>query len=215
MPSSDSTSRQTGLQMIWVWVKIKPPGYGPQVLVHVSIYQGNLFFWYFFLTHSHFVSPPRCGSLLLQGAGRFAGSEKGRSEYPLDALNRLPGGCLDIASSPDIRSGRRLSVSFFFFAKTLSLCNEPATPGALPQAQRRAMVAAFYLTHHSGMGCSFVLEAPRVGLCRTCSSLACCMACLKQQSPRPTSTGHRGFCLVVGLGWRLSAQAFSQLRQRG
>ena len=29
--------------MIWVWVKIKPPGVGPQVLVHVSTYQGS--FW--------------------------------------------------------------------------------------------------------------------------------------------------------------------------
>ena len=28
---------------IWVWVKIKLPGYGPQVSVHVSIYQGS--FW--------------------------------------------------------------------------------------------------------------------------------------------------------------------------
>ena len=26
----------------WVWVKIKPPGIGPQVLVHVSIYQGSI-----------------------------------------------------------------------------------------------------------------------------------------------------------------------------
>ena len=28
---------------IWVWVNIKPPGYGPQILVHLSIYQGNPF----------------------------------------------------------------------------------------------------------------------------------------------------------------------------
>ena len=28
---------------IWVWVKIKPPGIGPQVLVLGSIYQGNPF----------------------------------------------------------------------------------------------------------------------------------------------------------------------------
>ena len=27
----------------WVWVKIKPLGIGPQVLVHDSIYQGNPF----------------------------------------------------------------------------------------------------------------------------------------------------------------------------
>ena len=27
---------------IWVWVKIKPPGIGPQVLVHASIYQGSI-----------------------------------------------------------------------------------------------------------------------------------------------------------------------------
>ena len=35
----------------WVWIKIKPPGYGPQILVHVSICQGSL--WgYPILTHS-------------------------------------------------------------------------------------------------------------------------------------------------------------------
>ena len=28
---------------MWVWVKIKPPGIGPQVLVHVCIYQGVFF----------------------------------------------------------------------------------------------------------------------------------------------------------------------------
>ena len=28
---------------MWLWVKIKPPGYGLQVLVHVSIYPGNPF----------------------------------------------------------------------------------------------------------------------------------------------------------------------------
>ena len=33
----------------WVWVKIKPPGIGPQVLVHVSIFEGSI--WG---THSHF-----------------------------------------------------------------------------------------------------------------------------------------------------------------
>ena len=27
----------------WVWVKIKPPGIGPQVLVFGSIYQGKPF----------------------------------------------------------------------------------------------------------------------------------------------------------------------------
>ena len=32
-----------GDQPIWAWVKIEPPGYGPQVLVHASIYQGNPF----------------------------------------------------------------------------------------------------------------------------------------------------------------------------
>ena len=30
----------------WVWVKIKPPGYGPQVLVFGSIYQGKPFWGY-------------------------------------------------------------------------------------------------------------------------------------------------------------------------
>ena len=45
---------------IWVWVKIKAPGYGPQVLVlHVSVCQGailstfSFLFFSFFLTHSH------------------------------------------------------------------------------------------------------------------------------------------------------------------
>ena len=36
-----------------VWVKIKPPGIGPQVLVVGSIYQGLRHFGYPFLTHSH------------------------------------------------------------------------------------------------------------------------------------------------------------------
>ena len=33
----------------WVWVKIKPPGYGPQVevVVEVSIYQGSILGTYF------------------------------------------------------------------------------------------------------------------------------------------------------------------------
>ena len=31
---------------MWVWVKIKPPGIGPRVLVHVSTYQGNPFWVY-------------------------------------------------------------------------------------------------------------------------------------------------------------------------
>ena len=29
------------------WVKIEPPGIGPQVLVHVSIYQGSILGTYF------------------------------------------------------------------------------------------------------------------------------------------------------------------------
>ena len=33
----------TMLEEIWVWVKIKPPGYGPQVFVFGSIYQGKPF----------------------------------------------------------------------------------------------------------------------------------------------------------------------------
>ena len=33
---------RTAFEFIWVWVKIKAPGYGPQVLVHVSTCQGNL-----------------------------------------------------------------------------------------------------------------------------------------------------------------------------
>ena len=28
---------------LWVWVKVKPAGYGPQTVVHVSIYQGKPF----------------------------------------------------------------------------------------------------------------------------------------------------------------------------
>ena len=32
-----------GSGVIWVWVKIKPLGIGPQVLVHVSICQGKPF----------------------------------------------------------------------------------------------------------------------------------------------------------------------------
>ena len=35
---------------IWVWVKVEPPGIGPQVLVHVSTYEGSL--GTYFLTHS-------------------------------------------------------------------------------------------------------------------------------------------------------------------
>ena len=30
-----------------VWVEIQPPGYGPQVLVHVSIYQGAILGTYY------------------------------------------------------------------------------------------------------------------------------------------------------------------------
>ena len=43
--------------MVWyggygmVWAKIKPPGSGPQVLVHVSIYQGNPFWVHIFEPH--------------------------------------------------------------------------------------------------------------------------------------------------------------------
>ena len=32
---------------IWLWVKIKPSGNGPQVFVHVSIYQGSILGTYF------------------------------------------------------------------------------------------------------------------------------------------------------------------------
>ena len=35
----------------WVWIKIKPPGYGPQVVLHVSTYRSGGPFWVFqFLT---------------------------------------------------------------------------------------------------------------------------------------------------------------------
>ena len=33
---------QHGHGFTWVWVRIKPPGHGPQVLVHVSTYQGSI-----------------------------------------------------------------------------------------------------------------------------------------------------------------------------
>ena len=32
---------------MWLWVKIKPPGIGPLVLVIVSIYQGSILGSYF------------------------------------------------------------------------------------------------------------------------------------------------------------------------
>ena len=32
---------------IWVWVKIRPPGIGPQILVFSSIYQGSILGAYF------------------------------------------------------------------------------------------------------------------------------------------------------------------------
>ena len=41
---------------IWVWVKIKPPGIGPQILVHVSIYQGKPF-WVHIFDPQPFVQP--------------------------------------------------------------------------------------------------------------------------------------------------------------
>ena len=41
----------TPVGFMWVWVNIKPPGYGPQVLVHVSI-QGTPFWGFLFLTDS-------------------------------------------------------------------------------------------------------------------------------------------------------------------
>ena len=44
---------------IWVRAKIKPPGYGPQVLVFGSIYQGKPFWGYpIFHNHTHFVWIP-------------------------------------------------------------------------------------------------------------------------------------------------------------
>ena len=38
---------------IWLWLKIKPPGIGPQVLLLVSIYQGKPFWGFLFLTNGH------------------------------------------------------------------------------------------------------------------------------------------------------------------
>ena len=43
--------RPVGSHQKWGWVKIKPPGCGPQVLVHVFSLQGNPC-WDLFLTHS-------------------------------------------------------------------------------------------------------------------------------------------------------------------
>ena len=50
MPPGQKASREPqekgqDMQQIWVWVKIKPPGNGPQVLVHVSIYRSGNPFW--------------------------------------------------------------------------------------------------------------------------------------------------------------------------
>ena len=45
---SDSCERVRG---VWVWVKMKPPGIGPQVLVLGSLYQGFLFYQGFILVH--------------------------------------------------------------------------------------------------------------------------------------------------------------------
>ena len=41
--SAQSCLSDVCLIVIWVWVTMKPPGIGPQVLVHVSIYQGHPF----------------------------------------------------------------------------------------------------------------------------------------------------------------------------
>ena len=43
--------------LIWAWVKIKPPGYGPQVLVFGSIYQGKPF-WVPVFDPQPFALPP-------------------------------------------------------------------------------------------------------------------------------------------------------------
>ena len=34
-------------RLMWAWVKIKPPGIGPQVFFVVSIYQGSILGTYF------------------------------------------------------------------------------------------------------------------------------------------------------------------------
>ena len=40
--------RESGTKrIIWIWVRIKPPGIGLQVLVLVSIYQGSIWGTYF------------------------------------------------------------------------------------------------------------------------------------------------------------------------
>ena len=43
---SSARERAFCIAFMWVWVKIKPPGYGPQILVHVSTYQGKPFWGY-------------------------------------------------------------------------------------------------------------------------------------------------------------------------
>ena len=48
--------------LMWVWIKIKPPGIGPQVLVHGSIYQGKPF-W------AHIFDPRLCKNGVTQEKG--------------------------------------------------------------------------------------------------------------------------------------------------
>ena len=45
-PKARKPWKSGGGTILFVWVKIKPPGYGPQVLVMGSIYQGNPFWGY-------------------------------------------------------------------------------------------------------------------------------------------------------------------------
>ena len=54
--SAFRTGEYLGVGAIWVWVKIKPPGIGPQVDSSMCPFAGASHFGYFFLTHSQIIS---------------------------------------------------------------------------------------------------------------------------------------------------------------
>ena len=68
---------------IWVWVKIKAPGYRPQVLVLLSIYQGKPFGGYPIFDHDSFISLSRLLSLRVHLPHKAA-YEYGNQGPPLD-----------------------------------------------------------------------------------------------------------------------------------
>ena len=61
----------------WVWVKIQPPGYGPQVLVLVSIHQGKPFWGY-----PIFDPQPRMLPLSPRGTSARSGQRERATEHP-------------------------------------------------------------------------------------------------------------------------------------